>query len=291
MKVCIVGYGAVGSLHADIIDALEDACLYGICDNHRKRAELGAQKHHVKAFFDFDEMLADSAVDSVHICTPHYLHYEMIVKAIKQKKKVIVEKPVTMTHEEWKQLYTHFSDCKDIVPVFQNRSNRCIQTLKTAKEQDDSLGKLLSVKGIVTWKRDKAYYEQDAWRGTKAYEGGGVLINQSIHSLDLMIYLGGALSSVCASAANHSLRGVIEVEDTINALLHYQNGANGIFYATNAHATNDAPFFEFVFENGFFRYIDRKLYRNETLLCEDANTVCGKQYWGERTRKGILGLL
>ncbi len=285
MNVCIVGYGEVGKVHANVISELDGITLYGICDNNRERAALGAQQHCVKAFYDFDDMLKDTNVQSVHICTPHYLHYEMTVKAIAHGKKVFVEKPVTMTREEFDKLYAEFSDCDDIVPIFQNRANLCVQTLKTAFEQDKTLGRFISAKGIITWKRDRAYYEHDAWRGTKAYEGGGVLINQTIHSLDLMVNLGGPLQSVCASASNKSLRGIIEVEDTIDALMTYQNGANGIFYATNAHTTNDAPFFEFAFENALFRYIDRKLYRDNVFLCEDDSTICGKQYWGSGHEK------
>lgn len=279
MNICIVGYGAVGTLHAEILHNMNSVRVYGICDTDRSRAEQGAEKYGAKAFYDFDEMLSDDAIHSVHICTPHYLHYEMITKAVAHGKKVVTEKPIVMTHSELDDLQAGYSDC-DIVPVFQNRTNFCIQKLKEVMEQDASLGRLISVKAILTWQRDRAYYESAEWRGTRAFEGGGVLINQAIHTLDLMVYLGGRVQSVCASCSNKSLQGVIEVEDTVDAVLKFANGASGIFYATNAYTANDSPLLELAFENASFRYCDRKLYRDGVLLGEDDVSFCGKQYWG-----------
>lgn len=278
-RVCIVGYGAIGPVHAQALGDIENVTLYGICDVDKERADKGAREHGCKAFYSFEECLADDKIDSIHICTPHYLHFDMIEKSLKVGKKVVTEKPVTMKEEEFELLLSKYAD-KPVYPVMQNRTNTCPKTLKHLMETDESLGKLQSIKGILTWRRDEKYYNSAAWRGTKDYEGGGVLINQAVHTLDLMIYLAGKVNSVDAVMSNKSLKGVIEVEDTVDARLVFENGAIGIFYATNAYGKNSKPQIELEFEHASFRYIDGELYRDKQLLCVDDRKFNGKDYWG-----------
>ena len=289
MNICIVGYGAIGPVHAESVSLIDGINLYAVCDTNKSRADAGASKHNCKAFYSYDECLKDSEIDSVHICTPHYLHFEMITKAIDCGKKVVVEKPATMKKEEFEILLKKYGDAP-IFPIIQNRTNLCIKTLKNIIDSDDALGKLISTKGILTWYRDKAYYNSDDWRGTKAYEGGGVLINQAVHTLDLMIYLGGNIASVSASASNKSLQGVIEVEDTVDAYFKYENGATGIFYATNAFNPGSSVFVEIVFENAVFRYIDGKLYKNGEHIATDDSKFLGKAYWGSGHERTLYDL-
>lgn len=298
MNICIVGFGAIGPVHADSISLIDSVTLYGICDIVKERADKAAEKYGCKAFYSFDECLLDKNIDSIHICTPHYLHYDMIKKAIQANKKVVAEKPIVMKKDEFSALLKDYSDAP-IFPIVQNRTNLCIKELKNIIDTDQNLGKLTAVKGILTWYRTAEYYKSSAWRGTKLYEGGGVLINQAVHTLDLMVYLGGKVSSVTASASNKSLRDVIEVEDTIDALLQYENGAKGIFYATNAYTSNSPVQLELEFENASFKYMSGKLHRNNELICTDEIKFLGKAYWGsghERTlydlyvNKSTLGL-
>lgn len=279
MNVCIVGYGAIGPTHAEALSEIEMVSIYGICDIDKKSADKGAATYGCKAFYDFDECLKDDKIDSIHICTPHYLHFEMIEKSLLAGKKVVVEKPITMKKEEFDTLLSKYIG-EPVCPVFQNRTNSCVQTLKKIIDSDSGLGKFEAARGILTWHRGADYYGQAPWRGTKAYEGGGVLINQAIHTLDLMIYLGGNIKSVNATMSNKSLQGVIEVEDTVDALLQYENGATGIFYATNAYSKHAGPQIEFEFEHASFRYVDKKLYRDNELICEDDTKFSGKDYWG-----------
>lgn len=298
MNICIVGYGAIGPAHAEAISSIDNATLYAICDIDKARADEGALKHNCKAIYSFEECLSDENIESVHICTPHYLHFEMITKAIDSGKSVVAEKPITMTKDEFSRLYLEYKNAP-IFPIIQNRTNHSIKTLKEIIDTDKSLGNLKSVKGILTWFRDKSYYDSALWRGTKEYEGGGVLINQAIHTLDLMIYLGGKISSVTATTSNKSLKEVIEVEDTVDAYLKYENGARGIFYATNAYSDDSPVLIELEFENASFKYTSNKLYRNDEFLCSDETKFIGKSYWGsghERTlydlytEKKLLGL-
>ena len=278
-KVCIVGYGAIGPVHADALSRIDDVELYAICDTDKDKARQGALAHDCKAFYDFEECLQDRNVNSVHICTPHYLHYEMIEKSLAAGKMVVIEKPVTMTKEEFSRLLLYYKD-QPVYPVMQNRTNTCIQRWKELLDTDTGLGKLKSVKGVLTWHRDATYYESASWRGTNAYEGGGVLINQAVHTLDLMIYLAGNVKSVIATTSNKSLQGVIEVEDTVDAFLEFENGATGIFYATNTYGKNSKPQIELEFEHASFQYSNKELYRDNEFLCRDDHTFSGKDYWG-----------
>lgn len=278
-RVCVVGYGAIGPVHAEALSGIEEVILYGICDIDKERADKGAEKYGCKAYYSFEDCLADENIDSFHICTPHYLHFEMIEKCLKAGKMVVTEKPVTMTKEEFTVLLSKYAD-KPVYPVMQNRTNTCITTLKKIIDVDSGLGKLKAIKGILTWHRDASYYESAAWRGTLNYEGGGVLINQAVHTLDLMIYLAGNVKSVNATTSNKSLQGIIEVEDTVDSLMEFENGATGIFYATNAYGKNSKPQIELEFENASFQYINGELYRDRLFVCRNDHKFSGKDYWG-----------
>lgn len=281
-NVCIVGYGAIGPVHAAALEKTENARLYGVCDNNSDKIKLCQEKYDVKGYTDFDAMLKDENIHSIHICTPHYLHYEMIMKGIRAGKDVVAEKPVTMTREQFETLLATPGSEK-VGLVFQNRLNPCTRKLKgliDANARDNKLGKIICAKGIVTWKRTREYYQSDAWRGKWATEGGGVLINQTVHTLDLMNYLVGDIQSVQASMTNYSLQDVIEVEDTCSAYFKYANGATGIFFATNAYDSNTPPEIEIVFEKGKALYENGKLYLDGELICEDVMSTGEKAYWG-----------
>ena len=100
MNAAVVGFGSIGPVHAQVINQCENAVLYGICDVDRQRAQKGAEEYNCKAFDSFDAIICDENVDVVHICTPHYLHYDMITKALDTGKKVVCEKPAVMTKKE-----------------------------------------------------------------------------------------------------------------------------------------------------------------------------------------------
>ncbi len=277
-RVCIVGYGAIGPVHANALENVEHAKLYAVCDINAAKRALCKEKYNVLEYDDFDTMLQDAEIDTVHICTPHYLHFEMIKKALAAGKDVVVEKPVTMTKEEFNELQK-LEGVERVCVVLQNRLNPCVQKLKEIIESGE-YGAIKAAKGILTWHRDKAYYQSGAWRGRWATEGGGALINQAVHTLDYFCYLLGRVQGVKATMANYSLEDVIEVEDTVTAYLELENGVKGIFFATNAYSENSNPFFEVVFEKGIARYMDKKLWVNGMLLAEDEAASAGKAYWG-----------
>lgn len=281
-KVCIVGYGAIGPIHAKALEDVEHAKLYAVCDIDATRRALCREKYDVREYDDFDTMLKDKDITTVHICTPHYLHFEMIKKALVADKDVVVEKPVTMTREEFEALQK-LEGVERVCVVLQNRLNPCVKKLREIIVQGE-LGEVKAARGILTWQRDKSYYGQAAWRGKWGTEGGGVLINQAVHTLDFFSYLIGAVKNVKASMCNYSLEDVIEVEDTFTACLEFADGVKGIFFATNAYAQNSDPLFEVVFEKGTARYMDKKLWINGALAEEDTQPSVGKSYWGSSHR-------
>ncbi len=277
-NIAIVGFGAIGTLHAKALSDVKNARLYAVCDiDGDALARVRSAYEDVRLYPDFDEMLLDDTIHAVHICTPHYLHFEMIEKALAAGKEVITEKPLTMTKAELDALLS-LENADKICVVFQNRLNPSVVKLKAILEKGD-LGKLITAKGILTWHRDLSYYKSAAWRGKLDTEGGGVLINQAIHTLDLMSYLGGNIASVKASAQNFTLP-ELEVEDTVTALLEFENGARGLFFATNGYGRDDAPTLEFIFENDIFTYRDGKLYQGDAVLADDTGDALGKSCWG-----------
>ena len=202
----------------------------------------------------------------------------MITAALNAGKTVIAEKPVTITREDFDKLQRN-EHIDKLALVFQNRLNPCVQVLKSII-RENKLGKIQCARAILTWKRTREYYQADAWRGKWATEGGGVLINQAVHTLDLMSYLVGDIQSVKANMATYALNDTIEVDDTFSAYFKYTSGATGIFFATNAYGANNSPEIEIRFENGIARYMDNKLYINGELVDQNAIATGEKAYWG-----------
>lgn len=276
-NVCVVGYGAIGPIHTEAIEKTDKAHLFAVCDNKSDKLMLCREKYDVKTYEDFDTMLQDKDIDSVHICTPHYLHFEMIKKALAAGKKVVCEKPATMTKPEFDELL-ELKDADKVCVVLQNRLNPCFLYLKELVKSGE-LGTVKSVKGIMTWCRTAEYYTHDDWRGKWATEGGGVLINQAIHTLDYLCDICGEVDSLKANMMNYSLP-EIEVEDTCTAHIKFKNGATGLLFASNTNGGNSPIDFEVIFEKGIARYTDAKLYVNGELKTEDSKLVLGKAYWG-----------
>lgn len=277
-KVCIAGYGAIGPIHAKALEAIERVQLYGVCDIDPDRRRLCREQYDVTGYEDFDAMLADTQIDSVHICTPHHLHYEMARKALAAGKSVVLEKPAARTRQEWNNMMG-LKDADKVCLVLQNRLNPCVQRLRELIS-DGSLGNVKAARAVLTWQRDRAYYESADWRGRWSTEGGGLLINQAIHTLDFFSYLLGGIRKVRTTMCNHTLEGLIEVEDTLAAHLELAGGIRGVFFATNGYSENSSPFFEISFEKGIARYLDRKLWINGQMTAEDTSATVGKDYWG-----------
>lgn len=281
---CIVGMGAIGPVHAQAL-AKENG-FYGICDNQPQRLYgFEPENTSLVRYERFEDVLADEKIDVVHICTPHYLHKDMTSMALEAGKHVVLEKPVAMNMAELEALIAAEKSAKGhLCIMLQNRTNPSIVRLKEFLEQDASLGKVQGIYGFLTWCRDIGYYATDSWRGRWKTEGGGLLINQAIHTLDLLGYLGGTITKVTGSISNKTLRGVIEVEDTADAVFETESGLRMCFYGTNGYSVSPSAQLEVQMENGILRYADQRLYKVTESSCEvlayDSQEAAGKNCWG-----------
>lgn len=286
LGAAIIGCGSIHGVHADAIEASELGRLICVVDIVEERARASAAKYGCRWYVDYLEAISDDEVDVVHICTPHYLHASMAIEAVRAGKHVLVEKPVAISISQAQEMAQESKKHGRYIGVcFQNRFNLEAQK---AKEIIDSgkIGAVKGIKGVVTWFRTKEYYAQSGWRGRFATEGGGVLINQAIHTLDLMQWLGGGVKAVRGNVSTYLLGDVIEVEDTANAILFFKNGARGIFYATNCYTTNSPVEIEIDCEKGRLRIYDGTLIMEQDNSCrcivnEKVRDTPYKSYWGK----------
>lgn len=276
-RACIIGYGAIGPVHAK---ALENIGInYCVCDCNPDRLAKAGEKG---KYSSIDECLADSSIEVVHICLPHYMHVPIAELAVKAGKKVILEKPVGINREEVNGLFEKYSE--EICIVLQNRKNPCAIKLKEILE-NNVYGKVKAASAFLTWSRNREYYESDEWRGKWSTEGGGLMINQAVHTLDLLCWLGGGYKSLKGSIATRKLGDVIEVEDTADMIVSLNSGIDACFYATNCAESSAPPRIEFECENGTLRYGNNMLILisdgKVEILAQDSTDVPGKSYWGK----------
>ncbi len=260
MKTAIIGLGAISVTHISAIQNNDFTTLCAVCDIKQEKVDAAlsrADMQGVKGYTDYKEMINAEKPDVVHICTPHYLHRDMAVYALEAGCHVFLEKPAAMNAAQAMEIVEASEKFgKKVCVSFQNR---VIPTNAAAKEIVDSgkYGKLCGIRAEMTWSRGGAYYTESGWRGTWEKEGGGVLMNQSIHTLDLMYYLCGKVKNMEGSVAIRRNKGVIEVEDTAEATIWFENGVEGIFYATNCNFKDSSVQIELFFENAtFFLYRD-----------------------------------
>mgnify|MGYP000897116618 CR=1 FL=1 len=286
LGVAIIGCGAIHNVHVDAIKNNGMGRILWFVDTQEERAKASAQKHGGQWHTDYHRVFEDPNVDVVHICTPHYLHAQMAIDAVNAGKHAFVEKPVATNLEMAKMMAEAAKKNNRMITIcFQNRYN---PTSVRAKEilNSGELGKIIGIKGLVTWYRDSDYYTSSDWRGRFDTEGGGVLINQSIHTLDLIQWLvEDVVEYIQGNVSTRVLKDVIEVEDTADATLYFKNGARGIFYATNCYTDNSPVEIEIHLEKGKLRICDDKLIKIqdgkfEVLVDETCETSPYKSYWG-----------
>lgn len=223
MRAAVVGVGNIGKVHARILR--ERGLLAAVCDPDEKKL---AEYPDAETYTDFYELLERGKPQVVHLCTPHDLHAEMIVAALDAGINVLCEKPLCIRRDEVAQILRAEARSDAILGVcLQNRftpAAEFVRRLLTGK-------RILGASATVAWHRDAAYYRSDEWRGTRRREGGGALINQALHTLDLLEWFVGMPERICATLSNLTLRGEIEVEDTASVLC--SGGAEFCLFASN----------------------------------------------------------
>ena len=210
MRAAIIGLGVIGKVHYSVLKASGED-IVALCDIDVEK--LGEYEG-VKKYLNYKMMLDNEKIDVVHICTPHYLHAEMVIYALNKGINVLCEKPLCISFEEIESvLEAEKNSAAQLGVCFQNRYNATSIFAKNYLADK----KIKYAYGVVRWHRDKAYYDSAEWRGKKATEGGGVLINQAIHTLDLLEWIIGDVKEVCGETFRTKLKDVIEVEDTVVA--------------------------------------------------------------------------
>ena len=234
-KVCfgLAGLGMGGETHARQLLEIDDAVLLAAYGRNEEKAKAFADKFGVpRIYTDFEEMLEDREVDVVNILTPNGLHRDFAIKAANAGKHVVVEKPLEINLARAQEI---IAACRNndvrLGVIFQMRFGHAAQRLKQAIEAG-KLGRILIVDVLDKEYRPPEYYSRDYWRGTRELEGGGCLLTQSIHVIDLMQWLAGPVRAVFAKTrtALHD----IEVEDTATAVITYESGAVGVFQSSTA---------------------------------------------------------
>jgi UDP-N-acetyl-2-amino-2-deoxyglucuronate dehydrogenase len=227
INFAIVGMGHIAKKHIEAIEKAEGANLYAICDTNPDQLESAPAN--VKKYTDLDLMLEESKeIDVVCICVPSGLHARLTKIVADHKRHIIVEKPMSLKLEDAEEMirYANENGVK-LAVVHPNRFRPAIQKLHE-KMAAGSFGMLSHANATVRWNRNQAYYDQAAWRGTNEFDGG-VLMNQAIHDLDLLIWLMGPVESIQAMAATRLRK--IETEDVAAAVVQFKNGAIGVIEA------------------------------------------------------------
>lgn len=279
MRVGIVGLGAISPLHIRAILKYGQK-ITAICDvDPEKRQKVNAEFGlNAEEYSDYNALLASGKVDVVHVCTPHYLHAEIICVALGANIHVLCEKPLAINFEQLNAIEKAVNNSSATLGVcFQNRYNASVLYLKEFFKDKE----ITAATANLVWQRDEKYYASGAWRGKKQYEGGGVMINQAIHSLDLLQWFCGMPESVVAHCSNNSLKNVIDVEDTAFGRFTLKNGGNFIINATNSAASCFPIVLMFQSKTDAVELSGDNLIVNGKFVTKsDGAPIFGKEEWG-----------
>ena len=283
IRAALIGCGGIGRVHYAALQQLPGAEWVALCDLHPDRAR--AFSPDLPVYPDAETLLRETRPDVVHLCTPHPSHVSLAQLALRYGAHVLTEKPPAISPASWQTLLdaARGSD-RQVGVCFQNRYNTATRFVRDGL-RSGAWGPLLGARAFVTWQRERAYYTESGWRGKLATEGGGVLLNQAVHTLDLLVWLMGGYQSAEAGFATHHLKDALEVEDTAEIRLTFTGERHALLYATTAYCENSAVLIEFKCERAVIRMEDTEV----TVRCADGATehnFCkmpespGKAYWG-----------
>lgn len=238
MKFGIIGAGMIGHFHAKAITAMTGGSLHSVFDLNQERADKLAGEYGAKGFSSLEDFLADPELEIVTVGTPSGAHLDPTLAALNAGKHAIVEKPLEVTTERIDQLMAAAkANGRTLAAVLNRRFHPAMDAFKDAVETG-RFGVLASASAYIKWFRDQAYYDSAGWRGTWALDGGGALMNQSIHTVDALLHLAGPIKSVQAHTALLAHER-IEVEDHCTALIEFANGARGVIEASTCTWSKD----------------------------------------------------
>jgi UDP-N-acetyl-2-amino-2-deoxyglucuronate dehydrogenase len=229
----IIGCGMIADFHARAIEAMKGGHLACVYSRNKTNADRVAAPYHCASYQDFEAFLAYPGLDIVVIATPSGAHLEPCEQAARAGKHVICEKPLEVTLERVDRM---IEVCRRhnvmLAGIFPRRFNEATLHFKRAVD-DGRLGRITLADAYIKWYRTQQYYDNGDWRGTWKLDGGGALMNQSIHTIDLLSYLAGDVEWVC-SFADRAIHERIETEDNVVAILKFKSGALGVIEGSTA---------------------------------------------------------
>jgi len=263
----IIGCGNIGPVHAESLQHVRNAKLVAVSDLNGKSAKKLTAKYGGEPYTDYRQMLERPDVDAVSLCVPSGLRAEIAEDCAKAGKHILSEKPLEVTTKRIDRIIKATDKAGVLLGcIFQSRFTEDSQLIHKAV-QDGRFGKLVLGDAYIKWYRSQEYYDSGAWRGTKKIDGGGALMNQGIHQIDLLLWFMGPAKQVQAQAATVAHEG-LEVEDLATAMIQFESGAYGVIEGSTAvwpghsarvevHGTNGSA----VMEDGalkFWRFDKRK---------------------------------
>lgn len=289
LKVAVIGCGNISVMHLDSIKAFDDVELVAVCDIKEDRAITTAQKYGGKAYTDYKEMFKCERLDAVHICLPHYLHVPVAIDAFKSGISVLSEKPMSIKYEDAVRAVDTAEACGvKYGVIFQCRYNAPSRLVKK-RILDGKLGCVKCGRTTLTWYRPDDYYDLSDWKGTWDKEGGGVIIDQAIHSIDLANWMIDSKPTQIQSTLHNRNHEIMVVEDSAEGLIKYENGVLLSFYAMNNYLVDEPIEIRLLCENGkaTFSYDHAVItYNDGTVETADNKPddmfkySGGKDYWG-----------
>jgi UDP-N-acetyl-2-amino-2-deoxyglucuronate dehydrogenase len=284
-RTVVIGCGDISAVHLAAIRDLQGVELVGVCDVDGQRAAAAAAAHGVSAYLDHREMLSALEPDVAHICTPHDQHALVAVDCIDRGIHVVLEKPLANTVAD-AQLVLEASQANPGVKVavcFQNRYNRASREARRLIE-GGHLGAVRGAWATVAWHRTPEYYARSPWRGQRARSGGGVLMNQAIHTLDLLQWFLGPVAHVGSRIGTFALGDYVDVEDTAELVMDHESGSRSVLFATLANTVDSPVTMEIDTERAHLLirgdltlvYADGRT----ELVEERRATPTGRTYWG-----------
>jgi len=241
VRIGVIGVGTMGSCHARDLKQVQNAELAAVCDIDPQRADLIASLNEAPAFYDYQDMLSKVDLDAVIIVTPHYFHTPISIDCLGRGIHVLCEKPLAVHVKDGNKMIAAYEKAKILQPdlvfaiMFQQRTHGFWRKIKEMLDQGQ-LGKLVRATWIITdWFRTQTYYNNGGWRATWKGEGGGVLLNQCPHNLDLYQWFFG-MPRFVAGFASIGKYHKIEVEDEVTGYFEHENGMVGHFITTTAES-------------------------------------------------------
>lgn len=236
LRIGIIGCGNIFPMHAQSIIHIKDLEIRAVCDIKHERAIKAAKRYHCRHYFDYKKMLDEEPLDAVHILTPHYLHPEMSIRALERRINVLTEKPISIHPADGQKMVDAAHRNKATLGViFQNRYNPGSQLVKE-NLKNGKLGRIKAARLLLFYHKPDSFYTQSDWKGTLDREGGGVLIDQAIHFIDLLQWLADDKVQYVEAHTARRMHKKIEVEDLAEGVIKFKKGAYICFYLINYYS-------------------------------------------------------